>query len=258
MPEQILGLAASLGIGAFLGALLTTAGLVWYKKSSPHRSILEGMANNTEECLIFIRHLFIENVDAATTPLRECLPRFGITAAVSNVRDLCADVDGIALANVLNVLGQAGKMRNIRIMRTSDDRGEWNGHLIVIGGESQQSCDFCGSMQPIFYRLSSTDIYDTTEDCCIPREPGFVYGVILKARNPKKAGRPGVALLIGGLGPGGTEAASYYLREHLDDLGREFGCNCFGVVLRASVAAGVQSAERLVQYDRVEKELYEY
>jgi hypothetical protein len=216
------------------------------------------MANNNELCLIFIRHLFIENVDAATTPLRECLPRFGITASVSNVRDLCADVDGIALANVLNVLGQAGKRENIRVIRTSEDRGEWNGHLIVIGGESQQSCDFCGSMQPIFYRLSSTDIYDTTEDCCILQEPGFVYGVILKARNPKRAGRPGVALLIGGLGPGGTEAASYYLREHLDELGREFGSNCFGLVVRASVAAGVQSAERLVQYDRVEKELYEY
>jgi hypothetical protein len=258
MPEQILGLVADLGIGAFLGVLLTAVGLVWYKKSRPYRLILEGMTHNNELCLIFIRHLFIVDVAPATTPLRECLPRFGITAPVSNVRDLCADVDGIALANVLNVLGQAGKSENIRIIRTSEDRGEWNGHLIVIGGESQQSCEFCSSMQPIFYRLSSTDIYDTTEDCCISREPGFVYGVILKARNPKRAGRPGVALLIGGLGPRGTEAASYYLREHLDELGREFGSNCFGVVVRTSVATGVQSAERLVQYDRVEKELYEY
>lgn len=258
MPEQILGLAAGLGIGAFLGVLLTAGGLVWYKKSRPYRSFLEGMANNNELCLIFIRHLCVENVDAATTPLRERLPRFGITALVSNVRDVCADVDGFALANALNVLGQAGKRENIRIIRTSEDRGEWNGHLIVIGGESQQSCEFCGSMQPIFYRLSSTEIYDTTEDCCVLQEPGFMYGVILKARNPKRAGGPGVALLIGGLGPAGTEAASYYLREHLDDLGRVFGCKCFGVVLRASIAGGVQSVERLVQYDRVEKELYEY
>jgi hypothetical protein len=258
MPAQIIGLAAGLGIGALLGVLLSTIVLVWYKKSRPYRLILEGMTHNNELCLISIRHLFIDDTTFEATPLRECLPRFGITAPVSNVRDLCADVDGIALANVLNVLGQAGKSENIRIIRTSEDRGEWNGHLIVIGGESQQSCEFCSSMQPIFYRLRSTDIYDTTEDCGILQEPGFVYGVILKARNPKRAGRPGVALLIGGLGPGGTEAASYYLREHLDELGREFGSNCFGIVVRASVAAGVQSAERLLQYDRVEKELYEW
>jgi hypothetical protein len=258
MSEQILGLAAGLGIGAFLGALLTAVGLVWYKKSRPYKFILEGMAHNNEPCSIFFRHLFVENLDAATTPLRECSPRFGITAPVSNVRDVCADVDGIALANVLNVLGQAGKSENIRFIRTSDDRGEWNGHLIVIGGESQQSCDFCSSMQPIFYRLSSADIYDTTEDCCVLQEPGFVYGVILKARNPKRAGRPGVALLIAGLGRAGTEVASYYLREHLDELGRELGSNCFGVVVRASVAAGVESVERLTHYDRVEKELYEW
>jgi len=258
MPEQILGLAAGLGIGALLGVLVTTVGLVWHKKSRPYRFILDGMASNNELCLIFIRHVFIEDAAPATTPLRERLPRYGSTVAVSNVRDLCADVDGIALANVLNVLGHAGKSENIRIMRTSEDHGDWNGHLIVIGGESQQSCEFCSAMQPIFYRLSSTDIYDTTEDCCIPREPGFVYGVILKARNPKRAGRPGVALLIGGLGSRGTEAASYYLREHVDELGKEFGSNCFGVIVRASIAAGVESVERLTHYDRVEKELYEW
>jgi hypothetical protein len=258
MAEQILGLSVGLGIGAFLGVLLTTAGLVWYKKSRPYRSILEGIANNTEECLIFIRNLIVENVDAATTPLRECLPRFGITECAPNVRDVWADGDGVALANVLNVLGQAGKMRNIRIIRTSEDHGDWIGHVIIIGGLSQQSCDFYTSMQPFFFRMTSTDIYDVVEDCFIPREPGFDYGIIIKARNLKRAGKPGVAFLLGGLGPRGTAAVGYYLREHVDELGKEFGSNCFGVVVRASIAAGVESVERLTHYDRVEKELYEW
>jgi hypothetical protein len=258
MPGQLLSLAAALGLGAFFGVLLTTVGLLWYKKSRPYRFVLEGMANNDEECLIFIRHLFIENADPATTPLRECLPRFGITECVPNVQDLLAHADGVALANVLNVLGQAGKTMNIRIIRTSEDRGDWNGHVIVIGGQSQQSCDFFGVVQPFFYRMTSTDIYDIADDCFVPREPGFDYGLIIKARNPKRAGKPGVAFLIGGLGTRGTAAASYYLREHIDELGKEFCHNCFGVVVRASSATGVESAERLTQYDKVEKELYEW
>lgn len=85
------------------------------------------------------------------------------------------------------------------------------------------------------------------------REDGYGYGIILKARNPHKMrGAPGVGFLIGGFGTLGTAAAAYYFREHLRDLGKEFGSRCFGIVVRASVTAGEQTVEGIPQYDRVE------
>lgn len=260
IPEQILGLSKELWIGAILGTIisfifwvmvsLARKAHLWFKTSRPRMLILGDMANDEEKCLIFIRHLYIQNV-SLTTPLLEDVPRLG-TGHVPNVRDLWADVDGTALADILNVLGQVGKKRNIRIIRMSEDQGEWNGHIIVIGGQSHKSYDFYALMEQVFYKMNNKDILDATGGI-IDRQSGFGYGVILKARNPKRTGKPGVAFLIGGFGTLGTEAASYYLREHLDELGKDFGRHCFGIVVRASISAGVESIERLHEYDKVER-----
>ena len=258
---QILGLSYDLWIGAILGTIISSIFLgiissarkayLYWVTSRPPMLILGEVANNDEQCIIFIRHLFIQDVTLETTPLLEKVPRAGIRS-VPNVRDLWPDVDATALADSLNVLGQAGKKRNIRITRMSEDNGEWNGHIIVIGGQSRKSLDFYELMEQVFYRMDDTNIYDARTNEIIPREEGFGYGIVLKARNPRRTGKSGVAFLIGGYGTLGTEAASYYLREHLNELGKEFRRRCFGIVVRVSTSAGVQSVERLREYDRVE------
>lgn len=258
---EILGLSYDLWTGAILGTIISSIFLairffarkvyLYWITSRPSMLILGDMANNAEQCLIFIRHLFIQDVKPETTPLLEGVPRMGI-GKVPNVRDLWPDVDATALADILNVLGQAGKKGNIRIIRMSEDKGEWNGHIIVIGGQSQKSLDFYALLEQVFYRMDNTNIYDARTNEIIPRENGYGYGVVLKARNSQKTGKSGVAFLIGGFGTLGTEAASYYLREHLNDLGKDFRRHCFGIVVRASISAGLQSVERLHQYDRVE------
>ena len=262
IETQILGLSYDLWIGAILGTIIS---FIFYSilacarkayrylaTSRPPLLILGDIANNAEQCLIFIRHLFIQDTTSETTPLLEKVPRRGV-GRVPNVEDLWADVDATALANTLNVLGQVGKKRNIQIIRMSEDKGEWNGHIIVIGGQSQKSFDFYRLMEQVFYGMDNTNIYDVETNKIIPRENEYGYGVVLKARNPQRTGKTGVAFLVGGYGTLGTEAASYYLREHLNELGREFGRKCFGIVVRASISAGVQSVERLKQYDKVEQ-----
>jgi hypothetical protein len=120
-----------------------------------------------------------------------------------------------------------------------------------MGAQAQKSFDFYEQMQNVAFKVDAKQIWDQTESKPVPREDAFGYGVIVKAKNPFTKGRqPGVAILIGGFGTLGTAAAAYYFREHLPDLGKRFGADYFGAVVRASVSAGEQSAQRLPQYDR--------
>ena len=102
-------------------------------------------------------------------------------------------------------------------------------------------------MDNVAYRID-TELRDTSTGKVITREPGYGYGIILKAKN--RYASNGVGLLVGGYGVLGTEAASYYFRRYCAELGKRFGNRCFGVVVRASVTAGVQSVERLDSFDK--------
>ncbi len=107
-------------------------------------------------------------------------------------------------------------------------------------------------MQNVAYRIDSEHIYDNQSNIIIERENGYGYGIILKSINPfKRSGRKrGIAILIGGFGVLGTEAASYYFYYKFKTLGQDFGKHCFGIVVRASISSGAQSVERLHNYDR--------
>lgn len=259
------GLPSEVWAGAVLGAALGAIVIPicigalawarrWWVESRPARLVLEGVAQQEEACLIFMRDFFIEldPQQPSKSPLLCVEPRKGV-GVVPNVSQLWADVDARGLAYVLNVLGQAGKNRNLSLIRMSDDPGIWNANIVVIGGQSQKSFDFYDRLENVMYRMDGENIYEAKTGETIARESGYGYGVILKARNKLKTqGTPGLGLLIGGFGTLGTAAAGYYLKEHFRDLGREFGRRCFGIVVRASITAGEESAERLVQYDRVE------
>jgi hypothetical protein len=163
---------------------------------------------------------------------------------------LWADVDGKATADILNVLGQVGKTKNITIVKMSQDTGQWNSHVIIIGEQSQKSFDFYRKFEDVMYCMDAYQIYDNSGRP-IPREDGFGYGIILKARNPFKTEGDGIGFLVGGFGTLGTVAASHYFREHFKDLGKQFDSKYFGIIVRASVTAGEEAVERLHQYDRV-------
>jgi hypothetical protein len=212
-----------------------------------HRlALLEGIANQDEPCKIFVRDLFVQK----DTPLISVEPRLGV-GTVPNVLELWPDVEGRGATSVFNVLGQVGKTQNIEIVRMSQDVGEWNSHVIVLGAQANKSFDFYRLMKNVAFRVDENNICDAVSGEIVEREEGFGYGIILKALNPFKTGdRRGIGILIGGFGVLGTAAAAYYFREHFPQLGREFGNDCFGIVVRAHVTAGEQAVERLKKWDR--------
>ncbi len=232
-----------------LYALLTPLRSIWqwWTETRPARKVLGRGARQSELLRIFVRDLSIR----PGTPLYSQDGVQGPIGVVPNVHMLWPDVEGRGVAYVVNALGAMGKTRGIDIVHMSADPGLWDSHLIVMGAQAQKSFDFYKQMDGVAFAMDAHQIWDTSTSEPVPMEgPG--YGLILKARNPfVKGGRAGVAILIGGFGTLGTAAAGYYFRAHLADLGKRFGSSCFGVVVRASVSAGEQSAQRLPEYDRL-------
>jgi hypothetical protein len=239
-------------LGAVLGSRvipLTHFGLrqalSWWRSTRPANRLLGQIVQPDEPCKIFIRD-FVLDKNAAIWSVE---PRVGI-GRVPNVMELWGDVDGIASANIFNVLGRIGKSHNVNIMRMSDDVGEWNAHIFVIGAQSQKSFDFYRLMKNVMYRVDVDNVVDNRDERLISREEGYGYGIVMKASNPFYSDGDGIAFLIGGYGALGTAAASYYFREHYQSLGSEFGTDCFGIVVRARVSAGEQAVERVREWDR--------
>jgi len=256
MIQLPFGISQDIWGGAILGAVIGAIVIPivwwlisyfgsWWKNTKPQNQLLGPLRLQEEKCQVFVRDFLIDR----NSRLLSVEPRIGV-GEVPNVIQLWADVDGKAAADVLNVLGQVGKTRNISIVRLSQDTGQWNSHVIVIGGQSRKSFDFYDNFEYVKYSMDANEIYDNRGGPIL-REDGFGYGIILKARNPFKTEGDGIGFLVGGFGTLGTVAASYFFREHFKDLGKQFGSKYFGIVVRAPVTAGEEAVERLHQYDRV-------
>jgi len=257
-PDTFLGLSTDIWAGAILGAAVGSilipflsavcrALMTRWQDSRPKSQLFQRLANNEEVCTVFIRD-FVLPEDSKILAVE---PRRGI-GQVQNVHEFWADVDARALGHFLNALGQAGKRKNIKLERMSHDKtGTWDTHMIVIGGQSQKSLDFYERLKHVSFKMDAYEIIDVQTGKAIPKDNGYGYGIILKAKNPYKTpGADGIAFLIGGFGTLGTAAAGYYFAQHLNELGRQFKTRCFGIVVRASVTAGEEAVERLRQFDR--------
>jgi hypothetical protein len=219
--------------------------VTWYRTSRPARKLLGNLARQEERCRVFVRDFILPS----GSNILSIEPRRG-AGIVPNVVELWPDVEGRALASVFTVFGRVGKTQNVEIVRMSQDVGQWNCHVVVLGAQAGKPEDFFRLMNNVTYRVDGDEIWNNQTNQRVEREDGFGYGIILKALNPFKTDGPGVAFLIGGYGTLGTAAAGYYFREHFEQLGRDFGKDCFGVVVRASVTAGEESVERISGLDR--------
>lgn len=221
----------------------------WWTKSLPAQRVLGSLANNNVRLTIFIRDFFIANGTSLYT--QEGLN--GMVGVVPNVTELWPNVEGKSLARILNLLGIAGRTKNIEIVEMGKDPGLWESNIIILGAQTQKCFDFYSKMNEVAFSMDALHIYNTKNGKPIKREQGYGYGIILKCKNPYFKGGKGIGFLLGGYGTLGTEAAMYYFTNNIDELGKTFGKKSFGVVVRASISAGIQSTQRLSKYDRTFK-----
>ena len=239
--------------GAILGAIVIPfilAGIRrfirYWKNTRPAMKLLEGLTKNDERCVFWLR-------DAYQKPGSGLLEVSEAGAGVvPNVNKWWAEVDAKAVADVLNVLGSQGKSKNIEFHLLSQNRFDWDANLICIGAQFPQANLIFDNCKNVFFKIDNDDIFDVQKASAIQRDINYGYGIIIKARNPYKTSGEGTVFLIGGFGALGTESAGYYFRNNFVKLGKRFGKNCFGVLVRAKTTAGPQSVERMFEYDRVE------
>lgn len=254
---RVLGVSASVGIIGYLGYLanlhqgfqtlksLSQSIKNWWLFKIPAQKVLGNISDNKTELKVFVRDFFIQ--PGTTLYSRDGLN--GPVGTVPNVHELWPMAEGIGLSKIFNTLGKLDKTENIEVVEMGKDPGIWNRSLIILGAQTQKCFDFYQKMQEVAFRVSSTDIIRTSDRYRINRFSGYGYGIVLKCKNPFVKGNKGVSFLIGGFGVLGTEAATYYFANHLEELGKGFGSRSFGVVVRASITAGVQSTERLKNFD---------
>lgn len=218
----------------------------WWMSTLPAQKLLGPISKDKNKVAIFVRDLFI----ATGTPIFSREGASGPVGTVPNVLELWPRVEASSLARLLNTLGQANKTKNIEIIEMGKDTGIWNCNLMVLGAQTQKCFDFYQRMNEVAYRVDRNNILNNITGKAVRRAPDFGYGIILKCKNPFVSGGKGVAFLLGGYGVLGTEAAVYYFTQNIAKLGKEFGSSSFGLIVRASVTAGVQSTRRLKRYDK--------
>lgn len=235
-------------IGTFLGSLFVPFGiwlaneLVKYLKNQlPAKKLLGTFSENESVCKIFVRDLLTDE----NSKLVSVEPRVGV-GVVPNIGVVWPEVEGFGVSYFLNVLGSAGKTKGIEIVKMSQDKGEWNANIVVMGAQAQKSFDFYQHMQNVAYSMDEHNIHNQKGEI-VKREDGFGYGLILKARNPYNNNN--FAFLIGGYGVLGTLAAAYYFRTNYQELGKLFGKKCFGVIVRCPITAGEEATTRLEHLD---------
>jgi hypothetical protein len=207
----------------------------------PRRAALGELAKKDIPCLIFVNHLFAPARDNAyELSIPDYFPprTTGKTEGRVNIPDVIATSDAIAIADVLNVLGQVGRHEAIEIVSPVTHWQEWNSSIVCVGG-SFKSDEIFRKCQDLPVVLQGSSFRVVANGRILSAVGNEDFGLICKTSNPEN-GRE--IWLIIGLGARGTESAGFYLRNNLRMLGFVFGRTPFSIVIRTSITGGGRQA----------------
>ena len=218
----------------------------WWTFNRPAGKVLEGFVDNEKISKIFVKDLMVPDNTSENPKL---ISREGsILHANPNILKVWPDVEAKGTARLLNLFGRLGKKDKLEIVEMSEGYNSWDCNLIVLGAQSGKSGEFYNIMENVGYKMDGHNIYESETERVIKREDGYGYGLILKTKNNQLAeNQKGIGILLGGFGVLGTEAAIHYFCNNIGILGKEFGNKSFSVVVRARIASGAQSVERVEQ-----------
>lgn len=252
---SILGITLGVGIIGFLGYIAAAYNGIksiisffitiktWYSQQLPAQRVLGNLINNNTEIVIFVRDLYAD-------PTSKLYAREGINGPIGiipNVLELWPKVESEGLSKILNTLGNLNKTKEVEILEMGKDPGIWDKPIIILGAQTQKCFDFYQKMESVGYEMNGQHIFKKKTGKIINQDSGYGYGIILKCRNPFASNN--FSFLVGGFGTLGTAAATHYFTKNLALIGKDFKSDCFAIVVRASISAGVQSTERLKKLD---------
>lgn len=221
--------------------------LEWWNFKRPASKVLGRIINKKIEVKIFVKDFIVPNNVSSSPKLSSV--EGPTTQLHPNIEKVWAEAEARGVAELLNLLGNMGKRSNLEIVEMSSGFDMWNKDMIVLGAQAMKCMDFYEVMENVAYSVDEMNIYDKETGKVIQRENGYGYGLILKTKNPQIEN--GIGFLLGGYGVLGTQAAIYYFTKNIANLGKLFSDKYFGIIVRAKISAGKQSAKRLTKYDKV-------
>ncbi len=222
----------------------------YFKFNLPSGKIFGLMIDNKKDLNIFVKDLFVPD---NTSESPKIFSKEGAyKQANPNIASVWPNVEAIGVAKLFNLLGRLGKKDKLTVVEMSKGLDVWDSNIIVLGAQSVKSLEFYKVMDNVGYSMDSREIYDKETNQIIKRENEYGYGLVIKAKNTKLSeGRVGNAILLGGFGILGTQAAIHYFCNNIARLGKEFDKRYFSLIVRARISAGEQSVERLNQFTKI-------
>lgn len=168
-----------------------------------------------------------------------------------NIDPVWSESDGRCVAEIFNTLGQAGKVKNIKVADTLND---WDLDLnpIFSVGFNPKTWSLEKECEPIFFdasRYFEEGIIKTKEGDKTISAFGDEDGGVLQKTFIKNTNTP--VFILAGLGTQGTEAPGYFFSEHAKELGKLYGPSAFCIFLKTDRSLGSNNYEVLSMYPKV-------
>jgi hypothetical protein len=222
--------------GAILGSIIIPLILFLMRKivnfltdREPKKLLFGQLVSQNKPCYIYFVKLFDnQRTNSYSYNLTDYFPpeTSNRISQKINTPYVWAEADGQCAIDLVNILGNVGKLKNIFIKDPSKDWDLWEGNIICIGGSEKANaildrCDkkFCTlSDDKTRIKMPSEEELDAVG--------GEDYGMIQKLKDPNTGFD---CWIIMGVGVMGTLSAGYYLRNYAKELGnmlegREFCC----------------------------------
>ena len=219
----------------------------WWSFRRPASKVLEGFLDNDVSAKVFIKDLMVPDNTLRAPKLFSVEGSF--QQANPNIGIVWPEVEARGLAEVFNMLGQLDKYQNINVIPMSEGYEDWQGNILVLGAQAMKCREFYRTMDEVGYGVDEERIYNVeTSETIVAPDQEYGYGVIIKARNNNSSSHAAPAFLLGGFGTLGTEAAIHYFSSHIADLGKEFGNDCFSIIVRVRLGSGRQTVRRMMEH----------
>ncbi len=229
--------------GIFSGCAWATARLLqWALSRRPLYLLLATFRDNNTKCLVFVRPMeckggeLVSKVPDVFPPYTsnrvekwQNIPRLVSTSCMSAAKD------------ILVLLGQVGKVRNIDFATPELDWDKWTFPMVLCGGSSKTREVLASHATPPVelegdgFRVASTNLHYRAVN-------NQDFGLVWMTSYPPTGKR---CLVVFGLGCLGTEAAGYFVRQNAGFLGSAFAGRDFAVLVRARLSQGRESASAI-------------
>jgi hypothetical protein len=202
-------------------------------RTSALKRLLGPLADNNQPCIVFTQWLRAANNSYLyDIPVQFLSQSTDKTNSTSDITYVINKPEMEAAADVLAVMGYAGRFDNIEYKSAHWSLTEWSQHCLSFGLHSKTAAiieygqDQLVSL--VFENQGTAFRFENTEKLFYP-EGKSDYGLIYKTSYPASKKQ---CLVIAGLKSAGTEAAAHFFRINARALGRLFGETPFAILIQ--------------------------